>query len=63
VPAWTKDELARPHPVPAGRLRLQPLEAGVAFLPMTPANFAVALATPRLTRRFGNGPCRLRAWP
>ncbi|MCW2678185.1 MAG: major facilitator superfamily 1 [Modestobacter sp.] len=31
-----------------------PLEAGVAFLPMTVANFAVALATPRLTRRFGN---------
>jgi EmrB/QacA subfamily drug resistance transporter len=31
-----------------------PLQAGVAFLPMTLANFAVALATPRLTRRFGN---------
>jgi EmrB/QacA subfamily drug resistance transporter len=33
-----------------------PLAAGVAFLPMTVANFAVALATPKLTRRFGNGP-------
>jgi hypothetical protein len=31
-----------------------PLEAGGAFLPMTVANFAVAVATPRLTRRFGN---------
>jgi MFS family permease len=33
-----------------------PLAAGVAFLPMTVANFVVALATPKLTRRFGNGP-------
>jgi predicted MFS family arabinose efflux permease len=32
-----------------------PLEAGVAFLPMTLANFAVALAVPQLTRRFDNG--------
>jgi EmrB/QacA subfamily drug resistance transporter len=32
-----------------------PLEAGIAFLPMTVANFAVAVAVPRLTRRFGNG--------
>ena len=32
-----------------------PLQAGLAFLPMTIANFVVALATPRLTRRFGNG--------
>jgi EmrB/QacA subfamily drug resistance transporter len=31
-----------------------PLEAGLAFLPMTLANFAVALSTPKLTRRFGN---------
>jgi EmrB/QacA subfamily drug resistance transporter len=33
-----------------------PLEAGIAFLPMTAVNFAVAISTPRLTRRFGNGP-------
>jgi MFS family permease len=33
-----------------------PLAAGIAFLPMTVVNFAVAIATPRLTRRFGNGP-------
>jgi EmrB/QacA subfamily drug resistance transporter len=32
-----------------------PLQAGIAFLPMTVANFAVAIAVPRLTRRFGNG--------
>jgi EmrB/QacA subfamily drug resistance transporter len=31
-----------------------PVEAGVAFLPMTLANFAVAVAVPRLTRRLGN---------
>ncbi|KRE29603.1 MFS transporter [Agromyces sp. Soil535] len=31
-----------------------PLVAGLAFLPMTVVNFAVALAVPRLTRRFGN---------
>jgi sugar phosphate permease len=31
-----------------------PLEAGVAFLPMTLANFAVAVAVPNLTERFGN---------
>jgi EmrB/QacA subfamily drug resistance transporter len=31
-----------------------PLQAGVAFLPMTLANLAVALATPRMTRRVGN---------
>jgi predicted MFS family arabinose efflux permease len=31
-----------------------PLEAGVAFLPMTLANFAVAVAVSRLTRRLGN---------
>lgn len=29
-------------------------EAGMAFLPTTLVNFAVALAVPRLTRRFGN---------
>jgi predicted MFS family arabinose efflux permease len=32
-----------------------PLAAGLAFLPMTGANFAVAVAVPRLTRRLGNG--------
>jgi len=31
------------------------LAAGVAFFPMSLANFATALAVPRLTRRFGNG--------
>jgi EmrB/QacA subfamily drug resistance transporter len=31
-----------------------PLQAGVAFLPMTLANFAVAIAVPKLTERFGN---------
>jgi EmrB/QacA subfamily drug resistance transporter len=30
-------------------------EAGIAFLPMTVANFAAAMAVPRLTRRLGNG--------
>jgi hypothetical protein len=32
-----------------------PLAAGIAFLPMTIANFAVALAVPRLTHRLGSG--------
>jgi EmrB/QacA subfamily drug resistance transporter len=32
-----------------------PLQAGIAFLPMTVVNFAVAVAVPRLTGRFGNG--------
>ncbi|MEV5050535.1 MFS transporter [Arthrobacter sp. LAR12-1-1.1] len=31
-----------------------PLQAGVAFLPMTIVNFFVALGVPRLTHRFGN---------
>jgi hypothetical protein len=31
-----------------------PLEAGVAFLPMTVVNFAVAVAVPKLTRQDGN---------
>jgi len=31
-----------------------PLEAGVAFLPMTSVAFAVAIGVPRLTRRVGN---------
>jgi EmrB/QacA subfamily drug resistance transporter len=36
-------------------LGFSPFEAGLAFLPMTMANLAVALAVPRLTRRLGNG--------
>jgi EmrB/QacA subfamily drug resistance transporter len=32
-----------------------PLAAGIAFLPMTIANFVVAVAVPQFTRRFGNG--------
>jgi EmrB/QacA subfamily drug resistance transporter len=35
-------------------LGFSPFQAGLAFLPMTLANFAVAVAVPRLTRRFGN---------
>jgi predicted MFS family arabinose efflux permease len=31
-----------------------PLQAGIAFLPMTVVNFAVAIVVPRLTHRFGN---------
>jgi EmrB/QacA subfamily drug resistance transporter len=31
-----------------------PVQAGVAFLPVTVVNFAAAMAVPRLTRRFGN---------
>jgi EmrB/QacA subfamily drug resistance transporter len=31
-----------------------PLQAGIAFLPMTLVNFAVAVAVPRLTQRLGN---------
>lgn len=31
-----------------------PLEAGLAFLPMTVANFVMAMAVPRFSRRFGN---------
>lgn len=37
-----------------GVLGFSPFQAGLAFLPMTLANFAVALAVPGLTRRFGN---------
>jgi EmrB/QacA subfamily drug resistance transporter len=36
-------------------LGMRPLQAGIAFLPATIVNFAVALAVPRLTRQFGNG--------
>ncbi|WP_035058403.1 MFS transporter [Andreprevotia chitinilytica] len=38
-----------------GLLGFSPFQAGVAFLPTTLANFATAMAVPRLTRRFGNG--------
>ena len=31
-----------------------PIEAGIAFLPMTICNFIIAVLAPRLTRRFGN---------
>lgn len=31
-----------------------PLEAGVAFLPLSVVNFAVAISVPKLTRRWGN---------
>ena len=37
-----------------GVLGYSPLQAGVAFFPMTVVNFVVALAIPRLTRRVGN---------
>lgn len=33
-----------------------PLQAGLAFLPMTVLQFAVSLLVPRLTRLIGNGP-------
>lgn len=35
-------------------LGFTPLQAGLAFLPMTLVNFAVALLIPRITRRFGD---------
>ncbi|WP_427135155.1 MFS transporter [Pseudarthrobacter sp. S9] len=37
-----------------GVYHYNPLQAGVAFFPMTVVNFFVALAVPRLTHRFGN---------
>ncbi|MCU1405425.1 MAG: putative drug resistance efflux protein [Glaciihabitans sp.] len=37
-----------------GVLGFSPLQAGLAFLPMTAVNFVVALANPRLVNRFGN---------
>jgi len=37
-----------------GVLGFTPLEAGLGFFPMTVVNFVVAIAVPRLTRRFGN---------
>jgi EmrB/QacA subfamily drug resistance transporter len=37
-----------------GVLHLRPMQAGIAFLPVTLPNFASAMAVPRLARRFGN---------
>lgn len=37
-----------------GVLGFSPFQAGLAFLPMTLANFAVAVTVPKLTRHFGN---------
>ncbi|MDO3526220.1 MFS transporter [Ralstonia pseudosolanacearum] len=37
-----------------GVLHLRPLQAGLAFLPVTLPNFAAAMALPKLARRFGN---------
>lgn len=37
-----------------GVMGFNPFQAGLAFLPMTVANFAVAIMVPKLTRRFGN---------
>ncbi|MGA2122103.1 MAG: MFS transporter [Methanoregula sp.] len=38
-----------------GVYHFSPLEAGLAFFPMTVANFVVAVVVPQLTKRFGNG--------
>lgn len=38
-----------------GVIGYRPFEAGLAFLPATLANFATAMAVPRLTHRLGNG--------
>lgn len=37
-----------------GVLHLSPLQAGMAFLPVTLPNFASAMAVPRLAHRYGN---------
>lgn len=37
-----------------GVLHFRPIQAGIAFLPVTLPNFASALAVPKLARRFGN---------
>lgn len=37
-----------------GVMGFNPFQAGLAFLPMTVVNFAVAVMVPRLTHRFGN---------
>ena len=39
-----------------GVLGFSPFEAGLAFLPTTLPNFAAAIAVPRLSQRYGNGP-------
>lgn len=39
-----------------GVYHYSPLQAGLAFLPMTIVQFAVAITVPRLTHRFGNAP-------
>ena len=39
-----------------GVLGMNPLQAGLAFLPTTLPNFASAMAVPRLSKRFGHGP-------
>ncbi|CAE6888271.1 putative MFS-type transporter EfpA [Paraburkholderia domus] len=38
-----------------GVLDYSPLQAGIAFLPTTFANFVAAMSVPPLTQRFGNG--------
>jgi EmrB/QacA subfamily drug resistance transporter len=38
-----------------GVLGFTPFQAGLAFLPMTLANFVVAMSVPRLSARLGNG--------
>lgn len=38
-----------------GVLGFSPVQAGLAFLPMTVVNFAVALLIPRITQRLGQG--------
>ena len=37
-----------------GVLHLRPMQAGLAFLPVTLPNFASAMAVPQLARRYGN---------
>lgn len=37
-----------------GVLHLRPMQAGIAFLPVTLPNFASAIAVPKLARRFGD---------
>ena len=37
-----------------GVMGYSPMEAGVAFLPVTLSNFAAAMLVPRLSRKFGN---------
>lgn len=35
---------------------MNPMQTGIAFLPMTLASFAIAFVVPKLSRRFGNAP-------